>query len=222
MDGAHGPPVSKEELNAYDMARHVVSFHLDLGQLWRCPVSVSWFTQWKGTPRECMDHVRAKHHVNDSVKTASMGKWFPPWTVTRTAWKAAFKPKVSGISTDAALFREHEAQLVNHYRVLGDCVAHAALRGQFMIYLLYLTNRPAPILVGRPNVAGARGPVPVRHRITAAKTIATHGPVRTIPARQTSPEGNRSGATHTSDKWTTSIFKTWIIICGQNDLECDL
>ena len=24
-----------------------------------------------------------------SVKTANLGKWFPPWTVTRTAWNAA-------------------------------------------------------------------------------------------------------------------------------------
>ena len=38
-----------------DMYRHVSTFHLDLGQLWRC--LVSWCTAWKGTPQECMDHV---------------------------------------------------------------------------------------------------------------------------------------------------------------------
>ena len=32
-----------------DMARYGrISVHLDLGQLWRCPVS--WCTKWKGTP----------------------------------------------------------------------------------------------------------------------------------------------------------------------------
>ena len=41
-----------------DMYRHVAKFHLDLAQLWRCPVS--WCTVWKGTPQECMDHVRGR------------------------------------------------------------------------------------------------------------------------------------------------------------------
>ena len=89
---------------------------------------MSWGTQWKGTPQDCIDHIRAKHHVGDSVKTASLGKWFPPWTVTRATWHTALKPKVSGISTDTALFSEHGVQLVHHCRVFGDCVAHASLR----------------------------------------------------------------------------------------------
>ena len=89
----------------HDMACHVSSFHLDLGQLWRCPVS--WCTQWKGTPHDCIDHICKKHNVDDSVKMASLGKWFPPWTVTRAEWHTALKSKVSGISTGAALFSEH-------------------------------------------------------------------------------------------------------------------
>ena len=52
----------------YDMTRHVSSFHLDLAQLWQCPVS--WCTQWKGTPQDCVDHIRKTHYVNDSVKAA--------------------------------------------------------------------------------------------------------------------------------------------------------
>ena len=39
-----------------DMYRHVARFHMDLAQLWWCPVS--WCTVWKGTPQDCMDHVR--------------------------------------------------------------------------------------------------------------------------------------------------------------------
>ena len=81
----------------HDMARHVSSFHLNLGQLWRCPVS--WCTQWKGTPQDCIDHIRAKHHVGDFVKTSSQGKWFPPCTVLRVEWHTVLKSKVSGIST---------------------------------------------------------------------------------------------------------------------------
>ena len=58
----------------HDMARHVVSFHLDLAQLWRCPVS--WCTQWKGTPQDCINHIHKKHFVPDSVNAANMGCWF--------------------------------------------------------------------------------------------------------------------------------------------------
>ena len=47
-----------------DMVRHVSAFHLDLAQLWRCPVA--WCTQWKGTPQDCVDHIQQKHMVQDS------------------------------------------------------------------------------------------------------------------------------------------------------------
>ena len=39
-----------------DMYWHVSRCHLDLGQLWRCPVS--WCTVWKGTHQDLMDHIR--------------------------------------------------------------------------------------------------------------------------------------------------------------------
>ena len=64
-----------------DMYRHVAKFHLDLAQLWRCPVS--WYTVWKGTPQDCMDHVRGAHDVPWDVKSASIEKLVPPWTVRR-------------------------------------------------------------------------------------------------------------------------------------------
>ena len=51
-----------------DMYRHVVRFHLDLAQLWRCPVS--WCTVWKGTPQDCMDHICGTHDVPWEIKSA--------------------------------------------------------------------------------------------------------------------------------------------------------
>ena len=45
-----------------NMYRHVARFHLDVAQLWRCPVS--WCTVWKGTPQDCMDHLRGAHEVS--------------------------------------------------------------------------------------------------------------------------------------------------------------
>ena len=49
-----------------DMFRHVANYHLKLGQLWRCPVS--WCTQWKGTPQDCINHIRLVHSVPVTVK----------------------------------------------------------------------------------------------------------------------------------------------------------
>ena len=64
-----------------DMYRHVAKFHLDLAQLWRCPVS--WYMVWKGTPQDCMDHVRGTHDVPWVIESASIKQFVPPWTVWR-------------------------------------------------------------------------------------------------------------------------------------------
>ena len=64
-----------------DMYRHVARFHLDLAQLWRC--SVSWCTVWKGTPHDCMYHVRGAYGVPWEIKSASLEHFLPPWTVQR-------------------------------------------------------------------------------------------------------------------------------------------
>ena len=39
-----------------DMYRHVARLHLDLVQLWRCPIA--WCTTWKGSPQDCLEHLR--------------------------------------------------------------------------------------------------------------------------------------------------------------------
>ena len=71
----------------HDIARHVSTYHLDLGQLWRYPVSSC--SQWKGTPQDCSDYICARDLMGISVKIANLGKWFPPWTVTRSVWNTA-------------------------------------------------------------------------------------------------------------------------------------
>ena len=128
------------------MARHIITFHLNLAQLWWCPVS--WCTQWKGMPQDCIDHLRQKHSAPTSAKAATLGCWFPPWTVTREVWHQALKQDVSGISTDVLLFSEYGYTLVHHYLVFGRGAAHAALRGPFMAKL-----RSWPKLSGRMVVA---------------------------------------------------------------------
>ena len=67
-----------------DMYRHVARLHLDLVQLWRCPIA--WCTTWKGSPQDCLEHVRSGHDAPWVEKTASIEKYAPPWTVRRQLW----------------------------------------------------------------------------------------------------------------------------------------
>ena len=98
----------------FDMYRHVAKFHLDLAQLWRCPVS--WCTVWKGTPQDCMDHIRVAHDVPWEAKLASLEQFIPPWTVRRQVWSDSLKQCHSGISTDMLLFSDINLSLIHHYR----------------------------------------------------------------------------------------------------------
>ena len=151
---------------------------------------MSWCTQWKGTPQDCINHISAKHHVGDSVKTASLGKWLPPWAVSRAKWHMTLKSKVSGISTDATLFTDGTdgAQLVHHYRVFGDYIIHISLRGSFVIKLLYFTNRACAAQwaakCSRNSGTGSRSsparPAPLP-RDTTQGTLDDDPPVRKAP-----------------------------------------
>ena len=64
-----------------NLGKHVALYHLDLAQLWRCPVD--WCPVWKGTSQDCVDHMRRAHNTPVSVKAGNLARWFPPWTVTR-------------------------------------------------------------------------------------------------------------------------------------------
>ena len=64
-----------------NLGKHVALYHLDLAQLWRCPVD--WCPVWKGTSQDCVDHMRRTHNAPVSVKAGNLARWFPPWTVTR-------------------------------------------------------------------------------------------------------------------------------------------
>ena len=99
--------------------------------------------------------------MNDSVKAANSGRWYPTWTVIRVAWHKALKPQVLGISADAVLFSENGLQLVHHYRVFGQSVAHASLRGKFMASLRFFTVRACADtrwVAKRDQIQGTRSP----------------------------------------------------------------
>ena len=108
-----------------DLARHVAKYHLQLTQLWQCPVS--WCAIWKGTPQDCVDHICLANAVPATVKAANVGGWFPPWTVSRDKWCEALKSSVSGVSTDALLFSQSGVPLVHRYSVFDRAGTHVSL-----------------------------------------------------------------------------------------------
>ena len=63
---------------------HMIAFHLELAQLWRCPVE--WCAVWKGSVRACLEHLTEKHGGSTFFAMKNVAKFFPPWTVTRNVW----------------------------------------------------------------------------------------------------------------------------------------
>ena len=127
-----------------DMYRHVARLHLDLVQLWRCPIA--WCTTWKGSPQDCLEHLRNGHDVPWISKTASIEKYAPPWTVRRELWTDSLRVEHSGIYTDILLFSELGLSLTQHYRVYRGGLPHAVFRTDYMQRLRALL--PSPRLTG--------------------------------------------------------------------------
>ena len=146
-----------------DMYRHVAKFHLDLAQLWRCPVS--WCTVWKGTPQDCMDHVRGPHDVPWIVKTANMKQFVPPWTVHHQVWSNSLKVGHSGISTDIMLFSDINLSLMHHYRVHKRGLPHIAFRKDYLSKLCALLALP----VAQPQCCCSSGRGRSAGRLSCAK-----------------------------------------------------
>ena len=109
-----------------NLGKHVALYHLDLAQLWRCPVA--WCPVWKGTSQDCAGHT----HTPVTVKAGNLARWFPPWTVTREQWHSMSRPSVSGIAIDTFLFSRIGMPLFHRYRVFYCLGAHPAFRGPYM------------------------------------------------------------------------------------------
>ena len=92
-------PECKQDV-AITLDRHMMNTHLELGQLWRCPVE--WCTVWKGSVRDCLDHLREKHGGSQFDALKNLGKFFPPWTVPRDFWHAALRPGISGMAVSSS------------------------------------------------------------------------------------------------------------------------
>ena len=79
----------------------MMNAHLELGQLWRCPVE--WCTVWKGSVSDCLSHLHEKYGGSQYVAMNNLGKFFPPWTVPRDVCQMALHPDVSGVAVDIRL-----------------------------------------------------------------------------------------------------------------------
>ena len=89
--------------------------HLDLAQLWRCPVL--WCTVRKGTPQDLLDHIRDSHNIPERVQDIRLETLFPSWTATRQVYTESLTSRHSGISNDVLLFSDIGLLLVQHYRI---------------------------------------------------------------------------------------------------------
>ena len=140
-----------------DMHQHVAKFHLDLGQLWRCPVS--WCTVWKGKPQYCMDHLRRSHSVSSGVKTACLAQYFPPWTVRHEIWTDALKPCNLGISTD--VLQRIEPRPSSSSSGVPRGIPHVSLRRDYLTRLrVFVSQASAMDRCGQRSDTGLSSPAP--------------------------------------------------------------
>ena len=134
-------PELEEMQQACDMYRHVARCHLDLAQLWRCPVA--WCTVWKGALQDLTDHVRYAHRVPEEVQSVRLEKLIPPWTVTSRVYTESLTSRHSGISNDILLFSDIGLSLAHHYRVHKKGVPHVTFRKNYMSQLRAMLPLPA-------------------------------------------------------------------------------
>ena len=158
-----------------DIYRHVARFHLDLAELWWCPVS--WCTMWKGTSQDCMDHIRGAHDVPWEIKSASLEKYLPPWTATRKVWSDSLMPQHCGISTDVLLFSDICLSLVHHYRVHKRGLPLIAFRRNYMSQLRALLPLVLPTAgVSLDSSSSSSLPATSQgHGVTHAERSSPHG-----------------------------------------------
>ena len=143
----HGVDSERTRINMY---RHVARLHLNLAQLWRCPVVA--------VPSVVVHHLEGHtsrlygslgygyHNVPWEVKSASLEKFLPPWMVSRKVWSDALSAQHSGISMDVLLFSDIHLSLVHHYRVHKRGLPHIAFRKNYLSQLRALL----PFPVGLP------------------------------------------------------------------------
>ena len=75
------------------------------------------------------------HDVPWDVKSVSLEKFVPPWTVQHQVWSDSLTANHSGISTDVLLFSDIHLALTHHYRVHKRVLPHIAFRKDYLTRL---------------------------------------------------------------------------------------
>ena len=105
-----------------------------------------------------MNHLRGSYNVPWEVKSASLEKFLPPWTVSRKVWSDALFAQHSGISTVVLLFSDIHLSLVHHYRIHKRGLPHIAFRKNYLSQLSALLPLPValpPARVVSPDSSGS-------------------------------------------------------------------
>ena len=137
IDGFHDIIIENLTASPTWRSSHI-AFHLELVQLWRCPVE--WCAVWKGSVCAWLEH-----GGSTSIAMKNVAKFFPPWTVTRSVWLHALQPEVPGIAVDALLFNKAGRRLVHRYWIYRDPFPHPALRDGVVSRLLSCVCRAMAI-----------------------------------------------------------------------------
>ena len=133
-----------------DMYRHVARLHLDLVQLWRCPIA--WCTTWKGSPQDCLSGVVMMLHGSRKrpASRSTLLRGLSVGSYGRTRYNFHW-----------LLFSEVGMALTQHYRVYKGGLPHAVFRTDYMNRLRRLLRSPGQS--GSPPEAGcASTPTSVR------------------------------------------------------------
>ena len=133
---------------------------------------------WKGTPQDCIDHVRGAHDVPWVVKSASIEQFVPPWTVRRQVWSDSLK---ASHSTDVLLFSDINLSLVHHSRIHKRGLPHIAFRKDYMSRLRTLL--PSPVTQSKDSVLSPVSTGPVSLRQASSAELEVESPRRTIYAK---------------------------------------
>ena len=168
-----------------NLGRHVAMYHLDLAQLWRCPVG--WCPVWKGTSQDCIDHMRRAHNTPITMKAGNLARWFPPWTVTREQWHNMSRPSVSGIAIDTFLFSRIGMSLFHRYRVFDRFGSHPAFRRPYMTNIFLFLKESDSEAIRRSHrrrarelAAGMSQPASVTRNVMSRTIQSGPAPQRTV------------------------------------------
>ena len=128
-----------QEYVATALDRHMMNVHLELGQLWRCPVE--WCTVWKGSLCDCLGHLHEKHGGSQYVDMNNLEKCFPRRLCSETFGWRPFVRMCLVWRWTPRLFHDFGCRLVHKCQVYHDLFPQTALRGRVMNKLLALVAR---------------------------------------------------------------------------------